>query len=142
MRNHGLTNFPDPRVTSSPGHQSVMLRISPAISSSPLFKSAQHACQSLLPAPNNANPAQAAAQEHAREQALLAFAKCLRAHGLSRFPDPTSQGQLTLAMVHDAGIDLQAPNVLPAAKACVGLTHGIITYADVERAVSGGSGGG
>jgi hypothetical protein len=138
MRNHGLTNFPDPKVTSSPGHQSVMLRITPAISSSPQFKSAQHACQSLLPAPNNASPA----QEHAREQALLAFAKCLRAHGLSGFPDPTSQGQLTLAMVHAAGIDLQAPDVLPAAKACVGLTHGIITYADVERAVSGGGGGG
>ena len=138
MRDHGVSDFPDPKVTSSPGHQAVMIRITPAISGSPQFKSAQHTCQSILPAPNNASAAQLAAQQHAREEALLAFARCLRAHGLSGFPDPNSQGQLTPQMVHAAGIDLHAPDVLPAAKACVGVTHGIITGADVERAINSG----
>jgi hypothetical protein len=138
MRDHGVTNFPDPNVVSKQGSQAVMLKITPAISESPRFKSAQHACQSILPAPTNANPAQVAQQQHAREQDLLAFARCLRAHGVAGFPDPTSQGQLTLQMVHAAGLDLHAPDVLPAARDCVGVTHGIITGADVERAINGG----
>lgn len=137
MRDHGVTSFPDPTVRSSPGHQSVTVRITPLISSSPQFKTAQQACQSILPGPN-ISAAQLAQQQHAREGALLAFARCLRAHGLSGFPDPNSQGQLTLQMVHAAGIDLHAPDVLPAAKACIGVTHGIITGADVERAVNSG----
>ncbi len=51
------------------------------------------------------------------------------------FPDPTAQGQLTLAMIHAAGVDLQAPSLLTAAKACVGVTHGAITLAQVEQAI-------
>ena len=42
----------------------------------------------------------------------------MRAHGVSAFPDPTSQGQLTLEMVSGAGVDLQAPSVRSAALAC------------------------
>jgi hypothetical protein len=34
---------------------------------------------------------------------ILAFAKCLRSHGVTNFPDPTSQGQLTLEMVNAVG---------------------------------------
>jgi hypothetical protein len=41
-------------------------------------------------------------------------------------------------MVSAAGIDLQAPVVLPAAKACIGAANGAITGADVERAINGG----
>jgi hypothetical protein len=53
------------------------------------------------------------------------------------FPDPTSQRQLTVAMVKAAGVDLHAPAVLTAAKGCIGVSHGAITPADVERAVNG-----
>jgi hypothetical protein len=49
--------------------------------------------------------------------------------------DPTAQGQLTLQMVHAAGDDLQAPSFLTAARACVGVTHGAITLADVQQAI-------
>ncbi len=68
---------------------------------------------------------------------MLAFARCLRAHGLTNFPDPTSQGQLNPAMIQSAGVDLHAANVLPAARACVGVTNGTITMADVYRAING-----
>jgi hypothetical protein len=67
----------------------------------------------------------------------LAFARCLRRHGLARFPDPNSQGQITRQMISAAGIDLHQPAVLSAAKACVGVTHGVITQADVDRAING-----
>lgn len=103
----------------------------------PHFAAASSACRAILPAPGGGNPVSLAAAQQARKKDLLAFARCLRTHGVANFPDPTAQGQLTLEMVHSAGVDLQAPSVLPAARACVGVTQGAITLADVERAVSG-----
>jgi hypothetical protein len=66
----------------------------------------------------------------------LAFASCLRAHGLTTFPDPNPQGQITGEMITAAGIDLHAPGVLTVAKGCIGVTHGAITLAMVERAIN------
>ena len=143
MRNHGVTNFPDPKVSSSgPGDTAIAMVVPEQLAGSPHFKSARTACAGILPAGGNISPAQVAKLQQQRRQYLLAFAHCLRAHGLTNFPDPTNQGQLTLAMVQSAGVDLHAPNVLPAATACVGLTHGAITLADVERAINGGGSGG
>ena len=93
------------------------------------------ACQKILPPPINASPTQLAQQRQARERHIVAFAKCLRNHGIPDFPDPTSQGQLTLEMVTEAGVDLQTPAVLTAAKTCLGTTDGTITAADVQRAL-------
>jgi hypothetical protein len=133
MRTHGVSDFPDPQVTTSPGQTSIRIRAVAKDNGSPTFKAAQQACQHLMPGPQNASPAQQ--QAHAR--ALLAFARCLRSHGLPNFPDPTSQGRLSMEMINAAGINLHAPNVLPAARACVSVTHGAITGADVERAING-----
>jgi hypothetical protein len=68
---------------------------------------------------------------------MLAFARCVRSHGQTNFPDPTSHGQLTVGMIDAAGVDLHAPNVLPTARACIGVTHGLITPNDVARAING-----
>jgi hypothetical protein len=131
MRSHGVANFPDPKVTSSPGHSSVGIAVvGPA---SPRSKAAQKACRGILPGPQS--PAQQAQQDQAREQALLAFARCLRSHGVPGFPDPTGQGQLTPQMLASAGVDLKAPSFLPAARDCVGVTHGQITAVQVAQAV-------
>jgi hypothetical protein len=59
----------------------------------------------------------------------------MRAHGVASFPDPTSQGQLTLQMVTGAGIDLHATATLTAVKACEGASHGIITPSVVAQAL-------
>lgn len=137
MRQHGVSNFPDPTVVvNQPGHQAIGLKVTPAITGSPAFKSAQKDCQGILPA--SASPAQLAAQEHFRALHLLAFARCIRAHGVSGFPDPTGQGQLSLAMVQAAGVDLHAPNVIAAARACVPASGGLITQAAVSQATGGG----
>lgn len=133
MRTHGVSDFPDPVVTTSPGETKIAIRAVAKDNASPQFQTAHKDCQHLLPGPQNESPA----QRQAREQALLAFARCLRTHGLPNFPDPNGQGQLTIEMIDAAGINLHAPNVLPAAKACVGVTHGVITGADVERAING-----
>jgi len=49
------------------------------------------------------------------KQVFLAFARCLRSHGISDFPDPDAQGQLTLQMISAAGVDLNAHSDRPRA---------------------------
>jgi hypothetical protein len=136
MRQHGVTDFPDPRVTQRAGGTSVVAIGVPADDAgTPTFKAAQKACQGILPAPESS--AQQALQEHRQAQVLLAFTQCLRGHGVPKFPDPDSQGHLSLQAVEAAGVDLHAPVVLTAARACVGVTHGAITMAQVEQAING-----
>jgi hypothetical protein len=64
-------------------------------------------------------------------------ARCLRDHGVTDFPDPNAQGQLSLQMISAAGVDLHAPSFFTAAKSCVGVTRGAIPLAAVERAING-----
>lgn len=137
MRTHGVSNFPDPKVKISPGHASVAIAIDPSITGSPSFKSADKACSGILPGP--ATPAQQRAEEQAHKQNLLAFARCLRGHGIHDFPDPDLNGELKLSTVTAAGVDIHSRTFLDAARACVGVTHGMITAAQVEQAVNGGS---
>jgi hypothetical protein len=137
MRAHGVPNFPDPHVSVGQHNASVSIAVggpSGINPRAPAIRAANKQCQGILPTPSNAP-----AQNHTRELDLLSFAQCLRAHGLSNFPDPTSQGQLTLQMITNAGVDLHAPQTLTAAKACIGAGRGAITPADVEQAVNGPS---
>ena len=137
MRNHGVSNFPDPRVSTSNGGTSVAIMVPHAIGSSPEFNSAQTACKGILPEPSKSDLAQQAHDQLVHKQELLAFAHCLRDHGVSGFPDPNAQGGLTLQMVQAAGVDLTAPQVRTAALACVPASNGGITRAQVIQATSG-----
>jgi hypothetical protein len=127
MRSHGMPNFPD-----SPYEQKRALNSSNA--QSPAVQSAETACAHLLA---HGGQSQSPAPSRAQIAALLPFARCLRGHGFPRFPDPTSSGQLTHEMLAQAGINLHQPAVLEAADACVSVTHGVITRADVARFVAG-----
>jgi hypothetical protein len=133
MRSHGVSNFPDPKVSSSPGRQAIAFQVNPSETGSPNFKSASKACQSILPAPTGSIQA----EQQAHKQDLLDFASCMRGHGIAGFPDPDLQGRLTLQMITAAGIDLRSRGVLDAGKACVGASHGAVSVADVEAAVNG-----
>jgi len=137
MRTHGVPNFPDPHVSVSPGHAAVGFAVTPSQTGSPRFKSADKACAGILPAP--ASPAQQRAEQQARKRGLLAFARCARAHGLSGFPDPDQQGRLTLSMLSAAGVDIHSHTFLDAAKACVGVSGGVVSLPQVEAAVRGGA---
>lgn len=80
MRAHGLSNFPDP----TPGGG---IRIGPGINpASPAFRSAQASCRGLLPGggPGSGHPS-----AQARTQ-MLHLSECMRQHGISGFPDPTT----------------------------------------------------
>jgi hypothetical protein len=135
MRSHGVADFPDPKVTTSPGGGSVGIRMAvpSSVGNSPAFKTANKACQHILPAPGSAHHDSGAPSK----QALLAFAQCLRSHGISGFPDPNGQGQLPAQTIAAAGVNIHTPQFLAAGKECVGITHGQITDADVVELVSG-----
>jgi len=140
MRTHGVSNFPDPKVIQHGNQVGVVVHLTPAISSSPAFQSAQKTCNHYLPAGGAHAPT--AAQLQAQRQAALAFANCMRGHGFPNFPDPSAEGQLNPQMVTAAGINLHQPALLHAGLACVSVTHGLLTKADIERAVNGRENGG
>lgn len=121
MRTHGVPAFPDP----APGggiHLNPSSGINPA---SPSFQSAQANCRKLLP---GGGPPQ-----HASEQdklAMLKISECMRSHGITGFPDPTTgpppspngnsevidRGGVILAI--PSTIDSQSPKFKHAAAAC------------------------
>lgn len=136
MRSHGVPNFPDPKVNTSAGHTSVAVAVNPSKTASPKFKSADKACSGILPAPET--PAQQQAHEQAKKRYLLAFGRCLRTNGIQGFPDPDAHGRLTLQMVSAASVDIHTPKFLDAAKACVGVTNGAVTFAQIQATVNGG----
>ena len=51
----------------------------------------------------------------------LRFAKCMRSHGVSNFPDPRSNGQLTIT---GTGINIHSPAFQSASTTCQSLTPG------------------
>jgi hypothetical protein len=132
MRGHGVASFPDPRVSVSPGRTTVAVMAPQSAVASPRFKTAERACQKILGAPGS----QGRSDQLAHKPALLAFAHCMRARGISDFPDPNPQGQITREMLSAAGVDLHSHVLLRAALACVRVTHGAVTAAQVEAAVS------
>jgi hypothetical protein len=131
MRSHGVSNFPDP--TTSP--HAFKDALNPTTEHSPAFGPAVSACQHLMP--RGGQRSQSAPPSHAEITAELAFARCLRSHGFPSFPDPSSTGQLSHEMLANAGINIHQPAVVQAADACVNVTHGFITSADVARFVAG-----
>jgi hypothetical protein len=125
--------FPDPQVVTTPGSVGIRQAVPAAAGLSPAFTAAQKACRGIMPAPGKAG----GGDHGPGKQVLLAFAHCLRAHGMTGFPDPNADGQLTLEMISAAHVDIHTRSFLNAAKACVGVTHGAITMAQVATAISG-----
>jgi hypothetical protein len=118
MRSHGVAAFPDP--TPGPNGQGggFQIRSGPGGGldpNSPTFQAAQHACQSLLPNGGVAKPLTAAQQ-----QAFLAWAACIRAHGVPNFPDPQfgSGGTVRIQVGTGQGPDPNSTQFAAAQQAC------------------------
>jgi hypothetical protein len=130
MRSHGAPNFPDPQRFVG---GNVKLTIH-GLGNSPQLQSALNACNGLLP--NGPGGSQeTAAQQRTRLEDERSFAACMRSHGVSRFPDPTAQGELTVEMVQAQGIDVHSPQVLRVVQKCLPASHGALTPAMVRRAI-------
>jgi hypothetical protein len=119
MRSHGVPNFPDPKsngsggmmIQSTPGHTSV----NGVSVNGPAFQSAMQACRSKLP--NGGQPQRLSPE---RRQQMLQFSQCMRAHGITGFPDPTfgSGGGAQLRIDKTTGINPNSPAFQAAQKAC------------------------
>jgi hypothetical protein len=79
MRSHGVPNFPDP---SGGGGIHLTQNINP---SSPAFKAARAQCQKVLP--GGGPPA---GVSEAQKEQMLRTSRCMRAHDVTGFPDPTT----------------------------------------------------
>jgi hypothetical protein len=134
MRSHGVSNFPDP----NRGGEIPKERLRPLVSS-PLFHVAQTACQHLMPN-GGLGPQETAQQMRTRLADALSFARCMRNHGVTRFPDPTAQGDLSVEMVQVQGIDVRSPAVLQVVHACLPASHGALTAAKVRAALNNAGG--
>jgi hypothetical protein len=60
----------------------------------------------------------------------------MRNHGVSRFPDPTVQGGLTVEMVQAQGIDVRSPAVLRIVQTCLPASHGGLNAAKIREAIA------
>ena len=131
MRSKGVPNFPDPQRV---GGRSLKLTVQRIAAGNPRFPAAQRACNHLLP--NGGGGSQEDARQQRTQLAdMLSFARCMRSHGVIRFPDPTAQG-LTVEMVQAQGIDVHSPAVLRVVQACLPASHGALTPAKVRDALN------
>jgi hypothetical protein len=109
MRSHGVANFPDPLI--SPGH--VGISIGPSVVNSPHFKSAQAACQHLMP--GKPTPVHFSAQQQAD---YLKAADCMRSHRIVGFPDPVFPSAGNVQFPLPAGMDANSAHFVAAREIC------------------------
>ena len=106
MRSHGAVDFPEP---DSNGDIQVSKGQIETDQNSPQFKAAAQACLSLNPAGGPISQADRA--QHLSDE--VKYARCMRSHGVAKFPDPSADGSLDLQ-----GIDVNNPQVKTADTAC------------------------
>jgi hypothetical protein len=130
MRSNGMPTFPDPQRFVG---GNVKLTIHQLVANNPRFQAALSACDHLLPSRSGSQ--ETAQQQRTQLADELSFARCMRSHGVSRFPDPTAQGGLSVEMVQAQGIDVHSPAVLHIVQACLPASHGALTPAKVREAL-------
>jgi hypothetical protein len=133
MRSNGMPNFPDPQHFVGGNVKLTIHQLAPT-------QAAINACNHLLPTNGGSGSQETAQQVRTRVADGLSFAKCVRSHGVARFPDPTPQGQLTVEMVQAQGIDVHSPTVLQAIQTCLPASHGALTPAKVRAALNNAGG--
>lgn len=108
MRAHGVTDYPDSGAVNgaTPGSD-----LDP---SNPTYQAARQACQSLHPTIHG-NQSQAAQNLAAG----LNFARCMRQHGITNYPDPgPHSGPNGGYGVNLSGVDTNTPQFQAAKQAC------------------------
>jgi len=124
MRSHGVPNFPDPTTSGGGINIKKSSGINPA---SPAFELAQATCVALRP---GGGPLLENSRTATTEKQWLAIAECMRAHGVSDFPDPKTPPPINptgyaavaiengVAFAFPTKFDAQSPAVRQAATRC------------------------
>lgn len=125
MREHGIANFPDPVIEGG----GMSLTLDPNSlgfdPTSPTFKAALEACQTLFPLPQGGQ----ATLDPAGYEKALKFAQCMRANGVANFPDPVQPNSSGPVFQTGGPGDANAlgpdsPVMQSAMKACASLLPG------------------
>ena len=66
----------------------------------------------------NAGPASSASPSASASGSALAYSRCMRAHGITKFPDPDSHGDIGINAGPGSGIDPNSPQFKAADRAC------------------------
>ena len=119
MREHGVSNFPDPQISTSGNEVKAAMRVTPGITGNPHFRSAEQACRRLLPEGGPDSNRQISPQEQSQ---YLRAAACIRTHGIPNFPDPTFSGGS--AHIAHQGLNESSPVFKAAVQACESLIPG------------------
>lgn len=117
MRSNGVPNFPDPSSSGVlPKRQVAQLA-----AGSPRFVPAHKACEHLLP--NGGQPTPAQVQQAWKD--MRSFARCMRAHGVPNWPDPTVTSARDNRPFFNvpASIDPNAPQIGSTISACQRVMH-------------------
>lgn len=111
MRTHGFPNFPDPNSAGK-------FMINGANGINPVssqYQDAHKACEKFLPNGGQVSPG----QSQKLTNASLQFAQCMRSHGITNFPDPTSKGSGSPVLISPgSGVDTNSPQYQRAMSAC------------------------
>jgi hypothetical protein len=108
MRSHGVPSFPDP------GADGTIQVPSTIDDGSPIVRGAYRACHSLAPSEGSITGAGGTMSQ----DQLLAFARCMRSHGVPKFPDPQVVNGHINMHVTAGQIDPNSPTVTAAEAAC------------------------
>jgi hypothetical protein len=108
MRSHGVPNFPDP---DSSGRIRIPSTIDDRL---PTVQAAYHSCRNLAPSEDSLT----GQGDVMQQDQLLAFAKCMRSHGVPAFPDPQVVNDHIRLRVTAGQIDPNSPLVIAAEAAC------------------------
>jgi hypothetical protein len=114
MQSHDDSGFPDPSPVPGGGWG---YRDNPQTAqylSGPGYDAAQRSCQKLEP-----NLAITPAEQRAVLDQAIKQSVCMRAHGITNFPDPTTTGGgVGTVITKGSGIDVSSPQFQAAQKAC------------------------
>ena len=108
MRTHGEPNVGNPDSQGA-------ITVTRADAASAAFRSARTACQDFWP-----HGSQIHVMEAQFQKDMLAFSRCMRAHKIDDFPDPTNGGQLNLSPRPNSDLDPHNLLYRRALRACEG----------------------
>jgi hypothetical protein len=118
MRAHGVPNFPDPSASGTGGINDKRAVVSAleAVSKAQ-GDAAQNHCAHLLPAGGLSGRATQPVTVQDQQYYLNAVA-CMRAHGITNFPDPVFSGGGVSFSIGSSGIDTNSPQYTQANQIC------------------------
>jgi hypothetical protein len=126
LRQHGIPNLPDPTIASSGPAKGQAVLDKPALVAVPrsVLNQAMAACHNALDqAGLYGGPNQGPTPQQMQD--LLAFARCVRSHGVANFPDPNNEGGFNLAGTGINSHDLSSAQ-LAVARTCLPAAHGTV----------------